>query len=253
MERVVPRRSFDLRSRRFVRRLLPLTLVAVLVLPALPALAGPIDSAVNGSRSDWLPSRAELDAKAHGSAASQAANLQIAHASLGGLGGVCSSAGEIVGMGPSISVIFDLFLKSPSHREILLSPAWTAIGTGAVSGSDGNLYVSVVFCKEANPKPRPQPTPTVAPSPTSAAPATAAATPTVAPRSPSRSVAVNRVIVAPAVSSAAFQEVSVRLLLGELDDLWLIVADPQEWRPTFGPSPFLPLAQWMDPTDPTLT
>jgi hypothetical protein len=230
-----------------VRRLLPLTLAAALVLPALPALAGPIDSAVNGSRSDWLPSRADLDTKAHGSAASQAANLQIAHTSLAGLGDICSAAGEIVGMGPTVSAIFDLFLKSSSHREILLSPVWTAIGTGAVTGSDGNLYVSVVFCKEANSTPSTPPSPTVAPTPT------VTTTPTATPTSPFRTVAANSVMVAPALSFAAFQEVSVLLLLGELDHLWLIGLDPEGWRPPLGPSPFLPLAQWMDPNDPMIT
>ena len=218
-----------------MRSLLPLALTAALALPALPALAGPIDSAVNGSRSAWLPSRPDLDAKAHSFAASQAANLQIAHTSLAGLSDICSSAGEIVGKGPTVSAIFDLFLKSSSHREILLSPVWTAIGTGAVTGSDGNIYVSVVFCKEWNPTPITQPT--------STAPTT----------SPTRTTAVNFPAVEPAVSFAGFQEVFLRLLLGELDDLWLIAVDPKEWWPDLGPSPFLPVAEWMAPADPMLT
>ncbi len=239
--RVVPGRAFDLTSHRFVRRLLTLALTAVLVLPALPAHAGPIDSAVNGSRSDWLPSRADLDAKAHGSAASQAANLQIAHTSLGGINNVCSAAGEIVGMGGSVSAVFDLFLKSAQHREILLSPVWTAIGTGAVTGSDGNLYVSVVFCKEWNPTPRTKPASAVTPTSTSTTATSTASTGT----SPG--------VVAPAVSFAGLQEVFLRLLLGELDDLWLIVVDPEDWWPDVGPSPFLPVAEWMVPADPMLT
>jgi hypothetical protein len=221
-----------------VRRFLPFALTAVLVLPALPALAGPIDSAVNGSRSDWLPSRAELDAKAHSSASSQAAKLQIAHTSLGGLGDICSSAGEIVGMGPSVAVIFDLFLKSSHHREILLSPVWTAIGTGAVTGSDGNLYVSVVFCKEANPTPSTQP---------SATPVSTATT------APARATVPKPAVIAPAVSLSSLNEVFFLLLLGELDDLWLTSADSEHWWPRVGPSPFLPLAQWLAPSDRMLT
>ena len=64
---------------------------------------------------------------------------------------------------------------------------------------------------------------------------------------------MNFTAVEPAVSSAGLQEVFLRLLLGELDDLWLIVVDPKGWWPDFGPSPFFPVAEWMAPADPMLT
>lgn len=170
-----------------VRRAPIVTLLALLVLfGALPASADAVDTAVANARGGSLRTLGDLEWTANNSAASQAANLALGHSGLGHLTGTCSRAAEIVGTGPSIDLIFVGFRNSPTHYAKLVDPAWTAIGTGVATGSNGALYVSVVFCVESNapapaptpePEPAPTPTPAPAPSPTptgSASPAPAA-------------------------------------------------------------------------------
>lgn len=226
---------------RSVRTLLPLTLAAALMLPALAASADAVDTSVNNSRSSWLPNRSELEQVANASASRQAANGAIAHTSLSGLTNVCSAAGEIVGAGPSVAEVFNLFLQSSYHRELLLSSRWTAMGTGAVTGTDGKIYVSVVFCQEWNPTTAPPPPP-AAPAPSTPAPSQ---TDSVAP--PVRQVAV------PSPTFTAFSDVFFQLFTGQLSDLWAVAAIEQPGQPPLGPSAFLPLADWTVPGLPTLT
>ena len=116
----------------FMRSVLALTLAAVLVLPAVPAAADAVDSAVASTRGSGLPNRAELEQVANASASRQAANLQISHISLSPVTSICSSAGEIVGAAASVQRVFELFMESGYHRDLLLSSAWTAMGTGTL-------------------------------------------------------------------------------------------------------------------------
>jgi hypothetical protein len=53
--------------------------------------------------------------------------------------------GENVGRGPSASSIHGAFMGSSSHRAHILNARYKQIGTGAVKGSDGYLYVTEVF------------------------------------------------------------------------------------------------------------
>jgi hypothetical protein len=94
--------------------LMPLALAAVLALPAVPASADAVDAAVNGSRSGALPIRVPRRRARQLAAARRRQRGAVAHVSLAGLTSVCSAAGEIVGAGPSVRLIFDLFLQSPS-------------------------------------------------------------------------------------------------------------------------------------------
>lgn len=167
----------------------PIALVFALtmLLTAIPASADSVDAQVAASRGSSLPINGDLEWTANNSASSQAANLAIGHTSLGHLSSICARAAEIVGTGPSLDLIFAGFRNSGPHWSKLVDPGWTAMGAGVATGSDGALYVSVVFCEGAGgstppPPPPPPPEPAPAPSPTAPSVAPAAApTPTVAP------------------------------------------------------------------------
>lgn len=53
--------------------------------------------------------------------------------------------GENVGRGPTASSVHRAFMGSSSHRAHILNSRYKQIGTGAVKGSDGYLYVTEVF------------------------------------------------------------------------------------------------------------
>lgn len=236
--------SSDLWSPPPVRLISSLTLTAVLLIPAIPASADAVDTAVNGARSTPLPVRAEVESVARASASSQAASGKLGHTSLSALSSVCSAAGEIVGAGNSIPVIFELFLQSSNHRPLLLSSNWTAMGTGAATGSDGKIYVSVVFCQETNPgsgvpqpPPPPPPPPPTAPSNPPAA-VTGTVQPTFTPAAP---------------LMPSFDEVLYRLLTGDLAELWFAISTESSTAPELGPSLFLAPAYWTTQATPALS
>jgi hypothetical protein len=95
--------------------------------------------------------------------------------------------GENVGRGPSLRDIQTAFMNSPSHRENILHPAFTQIGTGVASDGGQLLYVAVIFRQPKTttttaapapttapttapaPKPRPKPVAAAAPAPTTTA------------------------------------------------------------------------------------
>jgi hypothetical protein len=53
--------------------------------------------------------------------------------------------GENVGYGPSLDVIQDAFMKSPSHKANILDRDFTEIGIAAVKDGDGRTWVAQVF------------------------------------------------------------------------------------------------------------
>ncbi|MEX1005131.1 MAG: hypothetical protein WD156_07165 [Acidimicrobiia bacterium] len=230
-------------------RFLPLALVAVLALPAIPASADAVDSAVNGTRATPLPSRGELEAVANSSAASQASRGQLAHTSLSGVTSVCLAAGEIVGAGASIAPIFELFLQSATHRPLLLSSNWTAMGTGSATGADGKIYVSVVFCTETNPSSAavapPPPPPSSNPAPvTSNQPATTRGSAPIQAVTPVTPITV-------AVPS--FDDVFYRLFTGDLHEQWIVLTGPSNGLPMIGPSLFVSPVFWTISVGPTIS
>lgn len=166
------RRSLGLWLPTVRRAPIALLLALFVLFGALPATAGAVDSAVAAARGGGLPTHGDLEWTANNSAANQAANLALGHTGLGHLTSICSRAAEIVGTGPSVDLIFVGFRNSATHYSKLVDPAWTAMGTGVATGSNGALYVSVVFCVESNPSgsTTPAPTPEPAPSPTPTAP-----------------------------------------------------------------------------------
>ncbi len=170
-------------------RLAPIAALLCLLMGfgTLPASADAVDSAVASARGGGLAIQSDAEATANASASRQAANLTVSHASISHLTSVCARAAEIVGSGPSVDLVFAGFRGSPNHWSKLTDPGWTSMGTGAVVGADGKVYVSVVFCQGAGGS-SPAP-PATAPPPPPADPAPAAApstpgTPAVTPRTP---------------------------------------------------------------------
>lgn len=139
-------------------------------------------SLVNAERANRglarLSVASDLMAVAHRHSAEMASRRRIYHDS-----GLTSEVrgwraiGENVGRGGSASSVHQAFMGSSSHRTHILSSRYRQIGTGAVKGSDGNLYVTEVFVdrgatarvsrsvsrprrvvvQRAAPRPRPQP------------------------------------------------------------------------------------------------
>ena len=163
------------------RRLIAILFAAALVgAVAYPAFADALASKVNASRSGSLPIYSVADSVAQGSAQAQAANQRLTHdyADLSRLSGSCTTAGEVVGVGPNIDAIFKAFRNSPEHWRLITSPDWTSMGTGQAADANGTLYVSVVFCRGAGGDSSPTPPKTTT---TTAAGAATAPSPTKTP------------------------------------------------------------------------
>lgn len=123
--------------------------VTLSVVAVPPALADAVGAQTNSARPGDLPVLAGADQLAGASAASQAAAGTLFHADLSGLLGTCDLVGEVIGTGPDVPAVFSAFRQSSSHWSIITNPAWTAMGTGLATATDGMLYVSVVFCRQA--------------------------------------------------------------------------------------------------------
>lgn len=189
----------------------------LLVASPSPVLADAVDSKVAQARGSTLPIRSELEQTANSSAARQAAADQLGHASLGHLTAICSRVAEVVGTGPNLDAIFDAFRNSPDHWNTITDPAWTAMGTGASTSDSGMLYVSVVFCIESDGGDQPPPPPPP---------------PEPEPEEP-----------APAPKVASFPSPPPP----EEPVVWVKISI------IFGPSPFIPLEDWIKGMEPTVT
>lgn len=133
---------------RHLRSVLVTALALVLVIStANPAFADELQTKVNAARANDLSLLAAADRIAQQSAAAQAAAGTLSHTNLNPLLDVCSEAGEVVGEGGTIDAIFDAFRASSLHWQIITASNWTSMGTGVAAGSDGTLYVSIVFCQ----------------------------------------------------------------------------------------------------------
>jgi hypothetical protein len=118
---------------------------------ALPAAAGDLDSAVASARGGSLPIHSQAESLAAASARAQANAGKPFHSDLSPIMDTCKSAGEVVGMGPNVQMIFDEFAKSGVHWTVITSSNWRSMGTAQTRGSDGYLYVSVIFCDQDAP------------------------------------------------------------------------------------------------------
>jgi hypothetical protein len=114
-----------------------------------PASAADLYSTTAAARGSALPRLDAAAGLAAGSAAAQAGAVQLFHTGLSSLLGECASAAETVGRGPSVAAIFDAFRASGSHWSIITSSKWTSMGAGQATGSDGLIYVSLIFCQGA--------------------------------------------------------------------------------------------------------
>ncbi|GEM_PF-3339026 len=100
----------------------------------------------------------------HGSFVSEG-NLKALNASL---------LAENVGMGGDVDSIDSAFMASEHHRENILDPGLNQVGTGAVIGGDGTVYVTEDFLHSKGGAPAPAAAPAPAP-PRPAAPKAASA------------------------------------------------------------------------------
>lgn len=130
---------------------------ALITLISLPAVANDLESAVAAARGGSLPTLSEAQSLANASASAQAAAGKPFHSDLTPIIGTCDSAGEVVGMGPNVEMIFQEFAKSGVHWSVITSSKWTSIGAAQKRGNDGYLYVSVIFCQGDTPPPPPPP------------------------------------------------------------------------------------------------
>lgn len=173
---------------RAAKSSISLLLATLLVLGfARPVLADELSSKVNAVRSPNLAIYAEADRLANTSAASQARAGELRHIDLGSLLGACEAAGEVVGAGSTIDAIMNAFRNSPPHWSIIQNKRWDAMGTGTATGSDGTLYVSVIFCDGDVPTDGGSGSPPTTTAPTTTAPPVQA---TTKPRPRSRTRAV---------------------------------------------------------------
>jgi hypothetical protein len=54
--------------------------------------------------------------------------------------------GENVGVGPDVQSVHQAFMNSPGHRENILFPYFTELGTGT-AWSKGNVYVTEIYVR----------------------------------------------------------------------------------------------------------
>ncbi|HDL49030.1 MAG TPA: CAP domain-containing protein [Actinobacteria bacterium] len=107
--------------------------------------------------------------------------------------------GENVGVGGTCAVLFDAFMASPLHKEILLKPVFQYVGIGVYIDGDGTLWTTHIFLQRqtatttttttappattttTTPPPTTTTTPTAPPSTTTTPPPPAAPPPTTPP------------------------------------------------------------------------
>ncbi len=172
---------------RLAASLLAVVTIGAVLLPSATE-AGPVASSANAARSDkGLPPLAEhsgLDGIAGRHARNMADRGSLFH--IADLAGAVSTVvpswtrvGQNVGVGTSLAEVERMLLASAEHRSNILGD-FNLIGSGAVTGGDGRVWVSQVFAKAseqapptaATTMPPPAPAPASAPGP---APASAPA------------------------------------------------------------------------------
>ena len=156
-------------------RRLPVFLVVLSMLAALPARADDVASAVNSARGSALTVDRTVDAFAQAAAQRIAGSQSLVHSNLGPLLGGCSAAGEVIGYGPDVGSVMSAFVASPGHWSTMNQSKWNAMGTGLAVDGGGFLWIAVVFCTASSPPPPPPPAPPPAAPATAPAPAPAPA------------------------------------------------------------------------------
>jgi hypothetical protein len=111
--------------------------------------------------------------------------------------------GENVGMGGTVSSLFDAFVASPGHYKNLVDPEFSRVGVCVGRDGNGKLYTTHRFAAVAAAAPAPPPPPTTAappPPPPTAPPTTAAPPP--APTAPPTTAAPPPAPTAPPTTAA---------------------------------------------------
>lgn len=82
--------------------------------------------------------RADLDVLAQSWAEHMAAENDLRHSDLiyDVIGGSWTTAGENIGYGPSVTVIFDALEASPGHLDNMVNPDFTSVGVGVAQVGD---------------------------------------------------------------------------------------------------------------------
>ena len=129
--------------------------VAVMVAAfAVPAHAGPegtLLSRINASRANAGKAPVEAYWDLADDARNHAANMMSAgsiyhNPGLSGVTGVWQALGENVGVGADANSLHDAFMSSSSHRGNILGD-YNYVGIGSSTGSDGLLWVVVIFMR----------------------------------------------------------------------------------------------------------
>ncbi len=137
---------------RFPRKILVILVAAAALLAACQPS---FDSTIGVNLVNWerdirniprLPRAGDLDAKAQAQAQTMANQRRIYHSNLSsGVSGPYSRLGEIVGVGSSMAEVHVAFMGSPGHRAHILDRRYSSIGVGEARGTDGKIYVAIVF------------------------------------------------------------------------------------------------------------
>ena len=87
---------------------------------------------------DPLVRSADLDGMAQGWAERMATEADLRHSELihDVVAGPFTTAGENVGYGPDVAVIFDALVASPGHLDNMVNPAFARVGIGVVRVGD---------------------------------------------------------------------------------------------------------------------
>lgn len=144
--------------------LVGLASASVLAIPSIPAHAASssdkyesdVAKYVNTERTKQkrvkLSGSSCLDRYAEAQARRMASSKQIFHQNLGPILGACKMrlVGEIVAVGyTSGKAVTAGWMASSGHRAIILNKDYRLRASGAVKGSDGRWYVSMVFGRKA--------------------------------------------------------------------------------------------------------
>lgn len=122
----------------------PATASGGFVAAAESDFAGRINSYRDGDGLSGLSRHGSLDSYARSWAKTLAERGELSHSDIGSLLGSWSSVGENVGMGGSVSGIFDALASSSGHRGNMLGD-YTHFGIGVYQDSDGTLWTAHVF------------------------------------------------------------------------------------------------------------
>lgn len=107
-------------------------------------------SRINSLRSSnglgGLQRNGSLDSYARNWAKSMGQNGSLDHSNIGSLLGPWGSVGENIGVGGSVSVIFDALVGSSGHRDNMVGD-WTHMGVGVWRDAQGALWTCHVFAR----------------------------------------------------------------------------------------------------------